>query len=267
MILLTMRFNPRSLALAIALFLPGLLALQTTPDFSLPTHSLEVRAFTFTPEEDQLLKELVEQEPKLSWAEITKSFPRHGHYSVIRRYISYIKPNFMPDPRDAVPYTFEEDQLLKKLKDQGLTWEQIADGFAEYFPRRSGPALSQRYGEVFTSGEWERRPYTQDEDQCLEQLKRQGLKWDKIIEYFPGRTMNALQKRWSTLKVELGLGAPKNRFTPEEDQRLIQLKEQGLPWAKIAESFEGRTVKALEHRWYDYLMPKMQQNGAQNAED
>ncbi len=198
------------------------------------------------------MKELVEREPKLSWAEISQSFPRHHRSSLEKRYKFYIKPESGPEPHRAPRYTFEEDQLLIKLKEKGLTWEEITEAFAKDFPRRTGPALEKRYWRVMGSTRQGSRPFTPEEDQCLEELKSQGLEWEKIIEHFPGRTMQGLVRRWSThgrMKANVKPGSP--RYTPEEDQLLRRLKGQGtLTWAEIAESFERRNVRSLTNRWY-----------------
>ncbi len=252
-----MRFHFGSLALAITLFLSGLRALQTESGFSL----LEVRERSaYTPDEDQLLRELREQNPKLTWAEIAKSFPRHSIGSVKQRYESYLKPNFMPDRYRLIHYTTEEDRLLKELKEEkGLSWENIAESFAEQFPRRTARALERHYGRFLRSEPAQElaRPYTLDEDQCLEVLKRRGLPWHEIVSYFPGRTVLGLKKRWNGyLKVELDLDRQITNFTPEEDELLIRLKGQGLTWAEIVKSFKGRTLHGLQTRWYVGLKPK-----------
>ncbi len=255
-----MRFRLRVLALGIVFFPPGLGALQTESELSLLSHSLETRGNpTFTPEEDRQLIELKKQDPSLTWPIIAKSFPRHSTRSLRGRYEYYLKPNFVPDPHKSTPYTYEENQLLKELKEEGLVWEQIAESFNEHFPRRTTPALRKHYSTVLKTQPIPEvaRPYTLQEDQCLEELKRQGRKWNEIVKYFPGRTAAALQLRWSDyLQVKLDLDLQQTKFTPEEDQRLRQLKEQGLKWAEIGKYFEGRSIAALQSRWRYYLEPK-----------
>ncbi len=255
-----MRFHLGTLALlAIALSVPSVRALHTTPELSLLPHSLQIRGNpTFTPEEDQLLRELKEQNPKLPWSTIAKSFPRHSLKSVVGRYRLYIKPNFIPDPHTHSQYTLGEDQLLKRLKDEGLSWKQIADSMAKHFPRRTVPSLMNHYRENLSSEPRRTiKHFTPEEDQCLEELKRQGLEWDKIVKTFPGRSVVALQVRWSSvIKPKLNLDPEMPRFTPEDDQRLLQLMKQGLAWDEIVRSFDGRSIDVLKYRWQKHLKPK-----------
>ncbi len=254
--LATMKSLLRSLAVATALFLLGLRALETKSEPGILPHSLEIRAedTSFTPKEDQQLRELKEKYPRLTWPEIAKFFPDRSPSSVMQRYISYIKPNVGAPIRTF--YTFEEDSLLVDLRAEGLTWPEIAETFAKYFPRRSAKALWARYDKYLmpAPGRSAYKPYTQVEDQCLIQLKEQGLEWDEIAESFEGRTAAGLRNRWdNNLKWKLGLKSKLTDFKPEEDQRLIELRGQGLNWDEIAESFEGRTASALKSRWHNTL--------------
>ena len=45
----------------------------------------------------------------------------------------------------------------------------------------------------------------------------------------------------------------KARYTPEDDIKSRQLKEQGLSWIAIAKHFPGRTAGAIEVRYYTKL--------------
>ncbi len=248
----------RRLALAAALFLPGLQALHVKSELGIIPHSLEIRGDKFfTEEEDKRLIELKEKNPKLTWTEIAKYFPDHGYGSVKRRYQWYLLQNA---PESQKHYQPEEDELLIQLRGDGLPWAQVADTFAQYFPRRSVPALAQHYNKVLMPrpGRPVYKPYTPDEDQCLIHLREQGLDWDEIAKSFAGRSASALRSRWDNrLKQDTGRRPTKIAFTQKEDQLLIQLKERGLRWDEIARHFEDRSLATLKNRWKNYLRPEL----------
>ena len=43
------------------------------------------------------------------------------------------------------------------------------------------------------------------------------------------------------------------RYTPEDDAKIRQLKEQGLSWIAIAKRFPGRTSRVIQVRYHTKL--------------
>lgn len=80
----------------------------------------------FTPEEDQLLKEVVSKiEGKISWPQVAKQLPNLNAKQCRDRYTSYLSPGLTNDA-----WTEEEDQLLiKKVAELGTRWKEIASFF------------------------------------------------------------------------------------------------------------------------------------------
>lgn len=91
------------------------------------------------------------------------------------------------------------------------------------------------------------RPWTQQEDEILRDLRGQGLNWARMVPKFDNRTKYALQSRWLLLRP-----ADHKRlrsWTQQEDELIRGLKEQGLKWSQMAPRFNNRTVEALKARW------------------
>ncbi len=158
----------------------------------------------------------------------------------------------MPKPNDS-NYTPEHDQLLIELREKRLTYHEIA---AKFFRGWSTAALQERYRflQKERAGPSEPAPkpgdsnYTPEHDQLLIELGEKGLSWKQIAaESFPGWTMLELRDRYMLLQRER---AGPRVYTPEQNQLLIELREKGLSWKKIAaESFPGWTMVELRDRY------------------
>ncbi|KAK4206404.1 hypothetical protein QBC37DRAFT_300861 [Rhypophila decipiens] len=64
----------------------------------------------------------------------------------------------------------------------------------------------------------------------------------------------------SSIAVARSQGSPKPtlrraRYTPQDDAKICQLKEQGLSWLAIAKQLPGRSAPAIEARYYAKLKP------------
>ncbi len=98
--------------------------------------------------------------------------------------------------------------------------------------------------------------YTPKENQLLVELKeKQGLGWRQIAEFFPGRTLGALQRHYqAALRDKTNPELQPTEYTDEEDQLLIRLRgEEGLSWKEIFKYFPNRSKNALQKRYYTTL--------------
>ncbi|EDN11071.1 predicted protein [Histoplasma mississippiense (nom. inval.)] len=85
-----------------------------------------------------------------------------------------------------------------------------------------------------------------------------------VFEMFMGRPMTAsdlagettaaadTERDYSEREVE-GLGGKRRRWTREEDDRLMTLKQDGFSWPEIEERFPHRQLGSLRQRWYTKL--------------
>jgi hypothetical protein len=92
--------------------------------------------------------------------------------------------------------------------------------------------------------------WTFDQDRQLLELRKQGMSAAYIAKVL-GRTIVAVSTRATTLKSGFGqFGVPQLRapWTPEEDERLKSLKENGASWDEIVDEI-GRRLGGIKHRW------------------
>ncbi|KAK3683190.1 hypothetical protein LTR37_020475 [Vermiconidia calcicola] len=118
--------------------------------------------------------------------------------------------------------------------------------------------------------------FTAEEDQTLISLRTQRKTWPEISRALPNRSANTLWTRWSqylrprllanqTNPDELDDAAQERivaepwrrlvgkrfvrNFTPEDDEKIVQLREAGVPWKKIAkDEFPERSLESLKSR-------------------
>ena len=128
-------------------------------------------------------------------------------------------------------FTIEDDGLIIKLKEiDRLSWEKIA----KHFPGRTAYGVQCRYSKKLNNRPVEARAY----------LVNQGY-----------------ESRHDENGVIIFAPAPRppQGWTDEEDDLLLKLREEDkLEWDKIAESFPGRTARAMERR-FTHLARKLTQ--------
>lgn len=91
----------------------------------------------FTPEEDDLLTEIIERIGTNDWELVSKEMKKRTARQCRERWINYLSPELRNDP-----WTEEEDKLLDELyAELGSRWHKIA----EYFPTRSGNCVRNRF--------------------------------------------------------------------------------------------------------------------------
>lgn len=178
-----------------------------------------------------------------------------------------------------------EDALIIKLKEiDAMTWENIG----LHFPSRSAYAVQNRYSKKLAGRKSSGRDtlieqgfrmdptgsmilreggFSHGEDEELMQLRLEdNLSWGQIAEHFAGHTATTVESRFGVLtgsdlvdqpsttgtpaRDVLGTKAQRPRFTDEEDNELLQLREEAtLCWADIAPYFPGRSAGSLQKRY------------------
>ncbi len=94
--------------------------------------------------------------------------------------------------------------------------------------------------------------WTENNDTLLLSLaeKYNYRSWNKIAEYFEGKTGIQCSARYRRIKPEIKKGA----WTTEEDKTLMELiKIHGNKWCKISEKMKNRTGKQIRDRFYNVL--------------
>ena len=93
---------------------------------------------TFTPEEDEKLRELVSHVTgKIKWSQIAKFMPNRNAKQCRDRYNSYLCPGLTNSS-----WTEEEDALLlEKLAQLGTKWKEIS----KFFPNRGSNNIKNRW--------------------------------------------------------------------------------------------------------------------------
>lgn len=110
------------------------------------------------------------------------------------------------------------------------------------------------------SGTW-----SDQEDALLTKLESQMphvfKNWGKLAAHMPGRTSKQCRERW---RQYLDPRLNRSLFSPQEDERLIQLYEKlGKQWSLIAKHLDGRTENSVCSR-IKALMNKMKRTALLN---
>lgn len=167
-----------------------------------PTRSRKQRSYNsvaavWTPEEDQLLTMLVQNNPNVKWTEIAKSFPNKTAPQVSGRWIKALKPDLVKGS-----WTREEDEtIFRYIETHGdKDWSKLA----LLLPGRIGKQCRERWINHLNPA-ISRANWTPEEDALLIKLHNEyGNSWAKIAKSFKGRTDNCVKNRWnSTLKRRL----------------------------------------------------------------
>ena len=94
----------------------------------------------FTPEEDQILRELVQKHGFNDWSVISASMPNRSARQCRERYKNYLAPELTNGH-----WSEEEDNLLLlKYQEFGPKWAQIS----KFFPSRSEVNIKNRYSHL-----------------------------------------------------------------------------------------------------------------------
>ena len=150
--------------------------------------------------------------------------------------------------RNRNNWTTEESNLLLDLKAQGWSWKEIANAL----PGRTEASARQKYYLLKNKPLTTKRRqdlWTPEQDKLLQDLKAQGQPWEEITKSFPGRSQSAMEQRYRKIKKNLPK-SDKERWwwTPEEDQRLLDLAKDNVSWKGIAKQLPGRSpVAILQH--------------------
>ena len=96
--------------------------------------------------------------------------------------------------------------------------------------------------------------WTDDQDQKVLELERQGLPVSRIADLVGGSVTRAqVSRRVHVLKAPRP--SKRQKWSAEEDAILIQRRQEGLRIEDIVAQLPGRSLQAVHSRWYDQLLP------------
>ena len=153
--------------------------------------------------------------------------------------------------KKRAPWTAEEETLLLELRDQrGLPWDEIR----EFFPERSWVALRAKYQDLTEEADGKKENlgyWTEEEKTLLVELVDANIPWEDIAKRFPERSIQALREQYnfSTRGGRVADGGAFRQWTPEENELLLRLAEEDIPWEEKAAFFDNRSLAALKQRY------------------
>ncbi|KAG6832744.1 hypothetical protein H0H87_000593 [Tephrocybe sp. NHM501043] len=171
---------------------------------------------SWTPKEDQLLRDAVEREDPdnanpSKWHAIAKHVPNRTNKDCRKRWFAkmasdVVKGGWAPD---------EDEKLVKGIEKYGTRWSLVAS----IVQTRNSDQCAKRWTDTLNPA-IDRTTWTPEADELLLQaVNEHGKVWTKIVKtYFPGRTGLSAKNRYNSItrfNVDHSRGARSRRKTPD----------------------------------------------------
>jgi myb proto-oncogene protein len=148
--------------------------------------------------------------------------------------------------RETALWSREDTELLLALTRDSPKPDWAA--IAPHFPDKSLDQVIRRWSLVLdpivAAGRWT----AEEDEEILAWVRERGAGgWRQLAARLPGRTPKQVRLRHDHL---LDPAERRRGWSPIEDAQLLRLHEKwGNRWAKILESFPGRTYSTIVNRW------------------
>lgn len=230
---------------------------------STPRTDLTARHSSWTAQEDNKLRELVQQLGKGNWSEIATHFPARDRKRCRERFVNHLAPSLIA----SSAWSAQDDQKLLQLQRRMRSqWTKMAKEFsgksAENVKNRC-LMLARRAADKRPEGRRRAPPqrWTVAEKEKLQSLvETHGARnWLFVASQLPGRTdLQCLQQWYRTLDDKVVKG--KGTWTECEDRVLMKkVAEIGRKWTEVRCLIALLLVEVLTRDW-DYLFCRLQRS-------
>ncbi|RYG69817.1 hypothetical protein EON64_01765 [archaeon] len=145
----------------------------------------------WSPEEDDLLRKVVEENSEGNWELVARHFPDRSLYQVYRRWNEGMNPNLK-----SGHWTPEEDSKLAELvQEHGYKWTVIAKLMDGRTSNRCRQRWSYHIDPALKKGNW-----TEEEDALIVDRRTSfNMQWTEIATFLPGRCSMDVKDRFNVL--------------------------------------------------------------------
>ncbi|KAK5693566.1 hypothetical protein LTR97_010135 [Elasticomyces elasticus] len=154
----------------------------------------------FTDAEDKLLAKLREQD-QMSWNDIASRVLGRDAYACCGRYRIITPLSARATTRSPRARTAEEVTQIRQLREEGMTFQAIADHTGLTLNSVAGLYYSHTVQDTFPMRRRSHQPFTKEDDVELRELKSAGRTFE-AIQKLTGRSVSSLRWRWNALRIQ-----------------------------------------------------------------